>query len=318
MNWVDAVIIVIFIFYAVEGMAVGLIKGFLDLASFILSFILALKFYSIGGTFLAKSFSFPPGFANAFGFFLAAFLLETIISIFVNIFVKKIPRVFFNNLLDRTFGFLPGLLSAGVLLSFFLTLILTLPLSAPLKSAVNDSKIAGFLVSQTAGLERFVNQIFGQAISETINFITIKPGEREIVDLKFKTSNLKTDTISEKTMFDLVNKERRDRGLSILAVDNKLTQTARKHGTDMFQRGYFSHYTPEGLSPADRLAQNNIDYGIAAENLAFAPNVALAHDGLMKSEGHRKNILTPEFTKIGIGVIDGGIYGKMFVQEFTD
>jgi uncharacterized protein YkwD len=38
----------------------------------------------------------------------------------------------------------------------------------------------------------------------------------------------------------------------------------------------------------------------------------------MNSEGHRKNILDPEFKRLGIGVIDNGVYGKMFVQIFTD
>jgi len=46
--------------------------------------------------------------------------------------------------------------------------------------------------------------------------------------------------------------------------------------------------------------------------------LSTAHNGLMNSEGHRANILEPEFRKIGIGVIDNGVYGKMFVQVFTD
>ena len=61
-----------------------------------------------------------------------------------------------------------------------------------------------------------------------------------------------------------------------------------------------------------------ISYQAAGENLAYAPNVDVAHTGLMNSEGHRANILSADFGKVGIGVIDGGVYGKMFVQEFTD
>ena len=55
-----------------------------------------------------------------------------------------------------------------------------------------------------------------------------------------------------------------------------------------------------------------------AENLALAPNVDIAHKGLMNSPGHRANILSPSFGRVGIGVIDGGGYGKMFAQEFAD
>lgn len=50
----------------------------------------------------------------------------------------------------------------------------------------------------------------------------------------------------------------------------------------------------------------------------FPPTVIVAHNGLMNSEGHRANILSPEFSRVGIGVIDNGIYGKIFVQIFTD
>jgi uncharacterized protein YkwD len=38
----------------------------------------------------------------------------------------------------------------------------------------------------------------------------------------------------------------------------------------------------------------------------------------MKSDGHRKNILDTSFIKVGVGVIDAGVYGKMFVQEFSN
>jgi uncharacterized protein YkwD len=40
--------------------------------------------------------------------------------------------------------------------------------------------------------------------------------------------------------------------------------------------------------------------------------------GLLNSPGHRANILNGNFKKVGIGVMDAGVYGKMFVQEFTD
>ena len=61
-----------------------------------------------------------------------------------------------------------------------------------------------------------------------------------------------------------------------------------------------------------------IHFQAAGENLALAPNINLAHQGLMNSPGHRANILSPDFKKVGIGVIDGGIYGEMFVQEFSN
>ena len=101
-------------------------------------------------------------------------------------------------------------------------------------------------------------------------------------------------------------------------IDEELVQFARSYSLDMFQRGYFSHYNPEGESPFDRMEKAGITYTSAGENLALAPSVELSMQGLMNSPGHRVNILRPEFGKVGIGVMDGGIYGKMFTQEFTD
>ena len=119
-------------------------------------------------------------------------------------------------------------------------------------------------------------------------------------------------------MLDLVNRERTQRGLQPLETDGELRLLARAHAADMFKRGYFAHNTPEGLNPFDRMREANIPFTVAGENLALAPTLDMAHDGLMNSPGHRANILNDQFTKIGIGVLDGGIYGKMFVQDFTN
>ena len=62
----------------------------------------------------------------------------------------------------------------------------------------------------------------------------------------------------------------------------------------------------------------DIEYSLAGENLALAPTVETAHKGLMNSKGHRENILDEDYRQMGIGVIDNGVYGKMFVQVFTD
>jgi uncharacterized protein YkwD len=58
-----------------------------------------------------------------------------------------------------------------------------------------------------------------------------------------------------------------------------------------------------------------ITYVVTGENLALAPGVAMAHDGLMKSPGHRRNILDPEYSTLGIGIYTGP-RGLIAVQEF--
>jgi uncharacterized YkwD family protein len=118
-------------------------------------------------------------------------------------------------------------------------------------------------------------------------------------------------------MINLVNAQRANYGLAPLKVNPDLTRVARIKAQDMLENNYFSHTSPTYGSPFNMLRQFNISYRIAAENLAGAPTVDMAHESLMNSPGHRANILNPDLTDIGIGVVSGGIYGKIFVQLFT-
>ena len=86
----------------------------------------------------------------------------------------------------------------------------------------------------------------------------------------------------------------------------------------MFRRGFFSHYTPEGHSLYDRLHAADVRYLLAGENLELAPTLTIAHNGLIKSPGHRANILQAGFGRVGIGVMDGGRRGLMVTQNFRN
>jgi uncharacterized protein YkwD len=101
-------------------------------------------------------------------------------------------------------------------------------------------------------------------------------------------------------------------------MDPELIPVARAHSADMFARGYFSHYTPEGEDPFERMKDADIRFRTAGENLALAPTLQLAHTGLMNSPGHRENILNPNFGRVGIGILSGGRRGIMVSQEFRN
>ena len=119
-------------------------------------------------------------------------------------------------------------------------------------------------------------------------------------------------------MLELINAERSAAGLRPLAADPELTQVAEAHSTDMFARGYFAHVTPEGRDPFERMREAQVRFSTAGENLALAPTLQIAHTGLMNSPGHRANILQPEFGRVGIGIMDGGIHGLMVTQDFRN
>ncbi len=100
-----------------------------------------------------------------------------------------------------------------------------------------------------------------------------------------------------------------------LAFNAQLLQAARLHSQDMVQRNYFSHDTPEGLSPSDRVKAQGYSLG-AGENIysggaTTVEGIEGYHAGFMidcgiPSLGHRLNILFPSYKEVGIGnvVID--------------
>lgn len=330
-NWIDLAVLLIIIFYLWSGWSRGLIFGLLGLGGFIISFLMALKLYSVFGKLLVDNFLLSRGIANTLGFLLAGIFTELVYTSILRYLLKKTyaslsrlvkdkEKINLYKWLDKMLGFIPVVGEGLIFTAFILTLLVTLPIQGRIKKSIVTSKIGGALVSHTQGVESHLNNIFGEAVNETLTFITINPypASSDRIDLGFTQSEGTVDENAQRSMLVLVNIERSKSGLSVLKPTTGLTELARNHARDMFARGYFSHYNPEGESPFDRMEKANIYFLIAGENLALAPNVVLAHQGLMNSPGHRENIMSPDFNRIGIGAIDGGIYGVIFVQEFTN
>lgn len=123
-------------------------------------------------------------------------------------------------------------------------------------------------------------------------------------------------TVEEQQMLDLVNQERAKAGLPALVADMALTKTARIKSQDMVENNYFSHDSPTYGSPFDMMEKFGITYNAAGENIACNQTVQAAHEALMNSPGHKANILSKDYTHIGIGIVNGGPCGKMFTQQF--
>lgn len=316
MNWVDLIIIVSLIFFAFESYGRPFLLELLDLFSFILALIFSLRFYNLPAQFFQSQFSLPHGFSLVLGFMAAWFITESIFYFLVRFFLPKLPKTRIKG--SESLAMIPGIFRGLILISLILVVLATFPVQPQLKKSVKDSKVGGFLLKEAYQLENPVKQIFGGAAQDTLTFLTIKPKSNERVDLGFQTNEFTIDPEAEKAMIKLVNQERVSRGLSALEFDEILRAVARGHSEDMFKRGYFSHYSPEGETVADRALKKGVEYLVIGENLAYAPSLDLAHKGLMNSPGHRANILSADFYKIGIGVVDGGDFGKMFTQVFTN
>lgn len=120
----------------------------------------------------------------------------------------------------------------------------------------------------------------------------------------------------EEKMINLVNEEREKEGLSKLELDKNLRKIARLKSKDISEKDYFSHTSPTYGTPFEMMEEFDISFKMAAENLAGHRSVNLAHEGLMDSKGHRENILRPELTYIGVGIVEDQKYGYIFTQMF--
>lgn len=323
MNWVDLIIILILFFFFLDGIRRGFLAQLIELLGFILSLIFSLLFFPQVSPIFVRFFQIPESFSFAMSFFLIWFIVEAIYFFLTKLILEKIPQNFLSHKIFKYSGFFPGLLNGLVFLAFVLTLIVALPTPPFLKKDFYNSKAGFFLLSQTAQLEKPLSSAFAPAIRDIqkgLTFLTITPESRERIPLDIPDQKIAftIDSVSEQKMFTLLNQERQKAGLKPLVWDTRLRDVGRAHSLDMFERKYFSHFSPGGKDVGDRLREADIEFFVAGENLALAPDVIRAHEGLMNSPGHRRNILTAEFEKIGIGTIDGGPNGKMFTQVFTD
>ena len=123
-------------------------------------------------------------------------------------------------------------------------------------------------------------------------------------------------TNDEKEVFDLINKQRTQNGLSPLKENSELQRVARIKAQDMVNNNYFSHTSPTYGSPFDMIKSFKISYNTAGENIAGNSSNSSAVTAWMNSPGHRANILNGSFNQTGIGVVTGSKYGKIYVQMF--
>ncbi len=317
-NWVDLLVVVIVAFYLWRGWREGFIRIGVDVVGLGLIVWAGLRFYRPVGAWLAATFEIPLPFSTAFGFLVAGIVAASLWWVLTSLAFGRLPAAVHRHWVVRLLGLLPGL-AAGLLVAALAVSFLSLsPFGVNTAARVDASALGEQLVGWTTGIERRLQPVFSEAIAETLTFMTVRPESDEFVDLPFRVTEPRVAPSLEEQMLVLVNQERAAAGLAPLVMDERLRAVARDHARDMFQRGYFSHYTPERASPFDRLRVAGIGFLAAGENLALAPGLDVAHRGLMSSPGHRANILSPSFRRVGIGAMDGGLRGIMFSQEFSN
>lgn len=139
----------------------------------------------------------------------------------------------------------------------------------------------------------------------------IYPGQRVNIPTIGATKSIESQVIQ------LTNQERAKNGLKPLAADWQLSRVARYKSADMRDKNYFSHTSPTYGSPFTMMKNFGINYRSAGENIAAGQRTpSEVVQSWMNSPGHRKNILSPTYTHIGVGHATGGNYGHYWTQMF--
>jgi len=111
------------------------------------------------------------------------------------------------------------------------------------------------------------------------------------------------DVRAAQEILHLVNQARAQAGLAPLVLDETLSQAAQAHGREMLQHGQLSHQFPGESDLMVRLGRSGVHLSRAGENVAFDYSATHAHQALMLSDEHRRNLLDPSFNAVGIAVI---------------
>jgi uncharacterized protein YkwD len=317
-QWVELILVAILSYHAVDGYYRGFFLLFMETIGFVVALLGASLTYRFAAAWLESRFDMPHFFASAVAFLVIWMAIDLSWPLLIKKVYRYVPEKWRHAKANQLAGILPGVMNGILLFSVLLSVILAFPIPATIKSKITGSPVARPMIRLSSWIDAAISPILGPLAQQSLNLLTIKPDTEDRLDLHFTLHDTKVSAPDEQEMFAMVNEERRARGLVLLEWSNGLRDVARSHSVDMFQRGYFSHVNPDGQSPSDRADASGVKYGIVGENLALAPATETAHQGLMDSPGHRANILNVDFRKIGIGVIDGGVYGKMYVQMFSD
>ena len=105
-------------------------------------------------------------------------------------------------------------------------------------------------------------------------------------------------------LLEAINAERARAGLPALAAQPVLDQAAASHCVDMRDHAFFAHASPTTGSPADRVARAGLSPLLVLENIARGADAATVHASIVGEPGQRANLLHPNVTHVGIGVVE--------------
>ena len=318
MNLIDILLVIVILLSVWSGYNKGFLLGSLELLSLIAGLVITFFTYKYVAIALDKFIPSLGVWSLPLSFIITLIVVRILISIVISNLLKVIPNQAHYNVVNKAAGVVPGFINGVIYATIISALLLATPLFEGLSDKARDSQIVNRVTPTAEWIESKLSPVFDEAVKRSMTKLTVEPESKESIKMPFTVTEPEVREDLEANMLVLVNEERAKEGLKPLKADPEMQVVARKHSVDMFARSYFSHVTPDGVDPFDRMRREKVKFLTAGENLAYAQTLRIAHRGLMNSPGHRANILRKAFGRVGIGIMDGGIYGLMITQNFRN
>ena len=122
-------------------------------------------------------------------------------------------------------------------------------------------------------------------------------------------------------LLQAVNQERRRQGIGPLTLSEQLNQAAQAHSDDMAGQNFFSHTGSDGSDAGDRIERTGYQPRLWGENIAAGyPTAREVVQGWLESAGHRRIMLSPEYSEVGFGVAENrrADYAIYWTAVFAD
>lgn len=305
-----------------RGWLRGFVREVLDLVGLVVGVVLAFRTAPLLGDFLADRFGMSP----EMGRLGSGFVVFLLVGLGLSLAAASLSRVMNLpglNLANRLGGAVVAVAWGLLVVVVMVSLARALPLPGGVDQALDSSRV----VEAVTGPDSLPQQVF-QAVAadqalEALLALAREVGERRVVlepDEQARIppadpAELQPAPQDEALIFQLVNQERVAARGEPLQWSERLAEVARAHAREMYELGYVGHFSPRTGTAGDRVAAAGIRLALVGENLALASSGRAVHEGLMASEGHRANILHPDFHQVGIGAVQGPL-GLMVVQVF--
>jgi uncharacterized protein YkwD len=318
----DLVFLLVVVWFTIGGMRRGFVLSAFDLVVLAATLVVATTEFHAAGTLIAQRLGWSSSVSDLVGFAGIILLGEIVRSIGAALIGGALAPIYgavpLVRYVDQLAGLVAGAIRGALYFAIAIIAVEGLGLAPSLQNAAQESPISGRVVPAVASVAPSLDEVFGGVVNLQPSALP-EPAPGTAYRLPIPSGvDASVSPSSEDDVLQMTNLARRQNGLTPYVADADLTEVARQHSLEMFHLAYFAHDSPTYGTPVDRLRRAGIDYGVAGENIAYAPSVALAFRGLMQSPEHRDNILSPDFRRIGIGVAQSGLWGFLVTQDFTD